>query len=259
MPVRSASCSMVSPLWWRSSRIRFAKAVMSGSTGWGGSGTESVQPSAAVCTVHLVASLSIFRKTGIKRGMSWHDSTLTCRLFVLHSGLYVRGVVTGITGNQRMREMNEWHQTIPRIATWHNPPGWPQPSHRWVLEHQGTLPSRGWKPVRDCPNAPVGWVFWTADGPDFNTTFATALSRAQRRVRNWTIVAIAGVVLSLVSALSGTAILFWGATIFGTINAFRSRKALRIQRTQLMESFGSLLADEREKRLAAEFEDRGRS
>ncbi|MBX3311872.1 MAG: hypothetical protein KF916_03095 [Microbacteriaceae bacterium] len=80
--------------------------------------------------------------------------------------------------------------SIPFVAHFYSPPGWPRPSRRWIIENQGWRPPANWRPHPSLPKAPVGWVFWRTEGPDADRYFVSVMSPLRLKWALWSVVSI---------------------------------------------------------------------
>ena len=118
------------------------------------------------------------------------------------------------------------------------PPGWPVPHIDWVGGHQGWEPPPRWVPVAGAPAAPAGWRFWEKNLPVWDEAFGPAVKSAKRSIWiGWGIFA-AGALITAIGFSSTTGgggyIVFWGAIIFGPIQAIRAMIRLRNIETAAM-------------------------
>ena len=92
------------------------------------------------------------------------------------------------------------------------PPGWPMPSHAWILQHMGQGMSDEWKPVNAPPAPPDDWQWWLPQEPGWTAW----IEREQRSLRSlpWLVAALVVALVLIVLSLPLT-----GATVLATLAA----------------------------------------
>lgn len=148
-------------------------------------------------------------------------------------------------------------EAIPEVARYYNPPGWPMPTRRWMLEHQGAGFAPGWVPTSGLPAAPTGWIFWTPDGPDA----AAVLGSALRPLKLWTAAGfgVAAIAWGLsaasysAAAAGGSYVVLWGGVLFGLVTGVTNAVKLIGAKRRVFAIFASALAETRAATLAAEY------
>jgi len=123
-------------------------------------------------------------------------------------------------------------QAAPAVAPvlpfrFNAPPGWPQPPASWMAQWAGLDVPPAQTPTGVAP-APPGWRFWSTVEPAWSQWQAALRARHLRSM--WINVAVlaAGLILSIIglalilTPAGGTALIFWGAVLWGLIGAVRS-------------------------------------
>lgn len=111
------------------------------------------------------------------------------------------------------------------------PPGWPDPTPEWVAGHQGWVPPKGWVPAPGVQAVPAGWVFWFKNRPAWNALVDPMIASAKRSIWIGLSICALGVLFTSIAYSStqagGGYVIFWGAIIWGPIQAIRAIVRLR--------------------------------
>lgn len=97
--------------------------------------------------------------------------------------------------------------------TFHNPPGWPEPTAEWIALHQGWEPDASWVPDPSAPLRPDGWVLWSRNAEVWDHVTAPARSALRTQLLVATIIGAVGVIASVVLAATGWTFGGWHAVL----------------------------------------------
>lgn len=139
---------------------------------------------------------------------------------------------------RRMADASQLAQLLP--LEFQQPPRWPAPTADWVAGHLGWIPDPGWTPTPDCPPAPAGWVFWRRNEGAWEQYAHGHTVRARRSIWMGLVILATGVIVTSglysLAVPTGLFIVFWAATVGGSILIIRAGRQMDRINTALIDN-----------------------